>query len=196
MNDCDAWFKFPQHRKWFNKLYVAEKFGYYCGPCGVEPKKSGKYIVRPIYNLSGMGLGAKVENIEAGDLSKTPAGYFWCEYIEGKQYSVTYKYENNVWVSKSCFVGENTDQNLTKFTVWRRTNFYPDFPSEVNGLEDVGTVNIEFKDKYPIEIHLRDTPDPDYDIFIPIWEGEEDSISSLKNKIIHLSHLLKMEMDF
>jgi len=182
MNDCDTWFKFPQHRKWFNKLYVAETFNYNCGPCGVKPNKSGKYVVRPIYNLSGMGLGARVEYIEAGGLSKVPVGHFWCEYIEGNQYSVTYTYENGHWKLNSSFIGINKEDNLSKFSIWKRSNFYPEFPDKITGLEDVGLVNIEFKGDNPIEVHLRGSPDPDYDIFVPIWEGEDFRIEELEKE--------------
>lgn len=182
MHDCDAWFKFPKHRKWFDKLYVSEKLGYYCGPCGVKPEKTGKYIVRPIYNLSGMGLGARVEFIKAGDLSKVPAGYFWCEYIEGDQYSVTYVYKNGSWNPISSFKGVNSEENLTKFTIWKRSKFFPVFPKQFTNLEDVGLLNVEFKGNNPIEIHLRGSPDPDFDVFVPIWKGEEYKIEEIKQE--------------
>ena len=44
MQDDDAYNLYPHHRKWFNKLYVAELFGYDCGPAGVAPTKDGTYV--------------------------------------------------------------------------------------------------------------------------------------------------------
>jgi hypothetical protein len=86
LNDAQAYLLYRQQRKWFNKLWFAEQMDYECGPSGIAPRKSNWYIVRPIMNISGMGAGAKKEYIEAGDLSKVPPGYFWCEWFEGIQY--------------------------------------------------------------------------------------------------------------
>ena len=66
MQDDDSYILYPHHRKWFNKLYVAELFGYDCGPAGVAPTKDGTYVIRPIYNLSGMGVGAEVKEDTSG----------------------------------------------------------------------------------------------------------------------------------
>jgi len=182
MHDFEAWEKYPQHRKWFNKLYVADLFGYDCGPSGTAPSVSGKYIVRPIYNLSGMGLGASVKYIEKGDYKSTPVGYFWCNFFIGKQYSITYNFLKNEWIPISSFEGKNDINNLSKFSYWKRSNYYIDFPKEITNLKDVNVVNIEFIENKPFEVHLRDTPDPDYDIFLPIWKGEKNNIEKFKKK--------------
>ena len=87
--DIAAWYKYPHYRKWFNKLYVAERFSYNCGPAGIPVPESGEYIVRPIVNLAGMGIGARVMHLEENEVSeKIPAGYFWCEYFQGRHLSV------------------------------------------------------------------------------------------------------------
>ena len=182
MEDYQAYQKYPQHRKWFNKLYVAELFGYDCGPCGTAPTKDGTYIVRPIYNLSGMGLGASVIKIKADDYSATPPGYFWCEYFTGKHYSATYKWEydrdmidgswKQPWKGSSCWEGINSSDNLSKFTEWKRSDHIPSVPDELNVLRDVKNINIEFKDDKIIEVHLRTSPDPQYDHFIPVWASD------------------------
>ena len=59
VNDVDAWSKYPRYTSWYNKLWLSERLGYKCGPAGVPVPVKGTYIVRPIYNLLGMGLGAK-----------------------------------------------------------------------------------------------------------------------------------------
>ena len=63
--DYQAWEEYPQHSWVFNKLEVALKLGYKAGPaCVPLPKTSNtlfKAIIRPIYNLYGMGISAKVK---------------------------------------------------------------------------------------------------------------------------------------
>lgn len=172
-DDEFAWNKYPQHHKWFNKLYVAEQMGYRCGPCGVAPSEPGKYVVRPIYNLSGMGLGASVKTIKAGDYSEVPPGYFWCEYFTGSHYSATYKFnhdEKGTWEMQSCWVGYTQEDALYKFDKWIRSSYAPPVPRIFNELSDVQYINVEFIADNPIEVHLRKSPDPDYDELIPAWK--------------------------
>jgi hypothetical protein len=182
MEDYQAYRKYPHHRKWFNKLYLAELFGYDCGPCGTAPTKDGTYVVRPIYNLSGMGVGAEVKQIKAGDYTATPAGYFWCEYLTGRHYSANYKwhYDRNMtdgkwlqpWKGSSCWEGTNMPINLSKFTEWKRSDYIPEVPDELVCLRDVDVINVEFKGNQVIEVHLRPSPDPDYDHIIPVWASD------------------------
>ena len=168
MEDHHAWKQYPQHRNWFNKLWVSEKFGYECGPCGLAPDKSDNYIVRPIYNLSGMGVGAKFTHIEAGDATKVPPGYFWQEILTGKHYSVTYKVDD-IFVPVSSYEGIHVEEELWRFDRWIKSDYYPSLPSTLSQLLDVGIINVEFKDSNPIEVHLRGTSDPQYEEIIPIW---------------------------
>lgn len=178
IQDDDAYRKYPHHHKWFNKLHVAETFGYDCGPCGVAPNRYGTYVIRPIYNLSGMGVGAYVEHIKEGDASIVPPGYFWCEYLTGKHYSANYKWEwdrdkiNGKWVGMSCWEGTNMPINLTKFVEWKRSSYIPEVPSQLDELHDVGEINVEFKGNLVIEVHLRTSPDPAYDHLIPVWASD------------------------
>jgi hypothetical protein len=65
--DIEAYQKYPGLRYWFNKLWLSEQLGYYCGPAGIAPQISGMYIVRPIMNLTGMTANAKLKYIFAGD---------------------------------------------------------------------------------------------------------------------------------
>ena len=168
--DEDAWHKYPHHHKWFNKLFVAELMGYDCGPDSIAPTKSDSYIVRPIYNLSGMGVGAKVLDIAAGDVSKVQPGYFWCEYLSGDHYSATYSFFDGKWVASSCFVGYQTKDNLSQFIRWNRIKNAPQVPPQFNSLSDVDVITVEFKGDSPIEVHLRGSPDPDYDTLVPVWK--------------------------
>lgn len=181
MQDDDAYVKFPHHRKWFNKLYVAELFGYDCGPAGLSPTKDGTYVVRPIYNLSGMGVGAHVKEIKAGE-DAVPAGYFWCEYFDGPHYSADYvwQYDRDMvngkwlqpWKGSSCWEGTNMPINLTKFVEWKRTDYIPKVPDELVCLRDVKHINVEFIGDRVIEVHLRENADPHFSHIIPVWASD------------------------
>lgn len=181
MDDDEAYTAFPHLRKYFNKLYIAELFGYDCGPAGLAPSKDGTYVIRPIYNLSGMGVGAHVKKIKANDNTQVPAGYFWCEYLDGKHYSANYvwKYDrDNImgswkepWKGNSCWEGINMPVNLSKFVEWKRSDYIPKVPDELVTLRDAKYLNVEFKGDKVIEVHLRHSNDPSYDHLIPVWES-------------------------
>ena len=171
--DYQAYSEYKNYRKWFNKLYVSEALNYNCGPAGLSVTEKGMYVIRPIYNLSGMGIGATVKELEAGDLS-TPPGYFWCEYFEGEQYSVNYKFIHDTvgrWEPINCWRGNKLKENLSKFISWHRDNYYPELPRIFNELSSIDIINVEFIGDKPIEVHLRKSPDPEYDTFIPIWKN-------------------------
>lgn len=183
MSDAIAYSLYPEKRRWFNKLWFSEEMGYDCGPSGIAPTQSGWYIVRPIMNLSGMSIGAKKIYIEAGDASKVQPGYFWCVWFEGSQYSVTFDSMNGHWKQMSCWVAERDVTNLSRFQKWYR---YDHKIFKLNSVFDeiansgISKINVEFIDDNPIEAHLRGSPDPDYDILIPIWSGEENLIDKYR----------------
>ena len=178
MHDHHAYEKYPHYRNWFNKLWVAERLGYVCGPSGVAPPDTNQYIVRPIYNLAGMGIGARFQIIEEGDIRATEPGYFWCERFYGRHISASFKFHHGVigeWKPISAFEGfTNPYESLTKFQEWKRLglDWVPEVPRELNELSDVDIINVEFIGGKVIEVHLRDTPDPDYDHFIPVWASD------------------------
>lgn len=178
MEDTDAYLKYPTHRKWFNKLWLAEKFGYVCGPAGVEIPETGMYVIRPIYNLAGMGAGASVKKLAKGDFTSVPPGYFWCEYFDGRHYSANYQWKSDVkiggkWIGLNCWEGTNMPINLSKFVEWKRTRSIPVLSHCFKELGDnVVHLNVEFIDDKPIEVHLRLSPDPDYAHIIPVWASD------------------------
>lgn len=179
MDDSEAYQKYINHRNWFNKLYLSEKLGYECGPCGIPPTKTGQYIVRPIYNLSGMGVGAELKIIQSGDTSQVQPGYFWCEVFRGKHYSATYEFVSDTkpfWKPISCFEGVVCENELWRFSKWQRSTHYPEVPHILNDLSLVKRINVEFKGDKVIEVHLRESPDPDYDEFIPVWGDQKKDI--------------------
>ena len=168
-----AWSKYPQYRKWFNKLYVADHFGYRCGPAGIPVPYSGFYVVRPIYNLSGMGVGATVECLTPYDINKIPPGYFWVEMFFGTHYSFDYVKTNNTFEQLNCYVGTNTKENLSLFTSWIKTNYKFILPPSLEAL-DVERLNIEVIGDKIIEVHLRNGFDHmmQYEEILPVFKGD------------------------
>lgn len=183
MEDFQAWQKYPHLRTWFNKLQLASELRYDCGPGGVPPSKSGFYCVRPIYNLDGMGVGARKQWIEAGDRSGVEPGYFWCEWFDGDQYSVTYDSDGLYgYKQRSCFKAERDEEKLFRFKKWTRSDYTFDLPFRLDEelmFSGVEVVNVEVINGKVIEIHFRDTPDPDYDELIPVWSDEQQVVDIL-----------------
>ena len=89
LEERELYRKLPHLHKWWNKLYLAETMGYQCGPGATEIPETKEYVIRPIYNLGGMGICTTIKILEKGDISSVPPGYFWCEYFEGNHYSAT-----------------------------------------------------------------------------------------------------------
>lgn len=171
-SDRDAWNEFPQHRNWFNKLELSLKLGYQCGPCGVAPDVSGDYVIRPIYNLEGMGVGARKARIDAGDSRQVPPGHFWCEWFTGPQHSVTYRWDGD-WTAVSSWQGVNDPSDLSRFHCWVRSDWNTCLPPMFDVLSDCGRINVEFVGTHIIEVHLRVSPDPDWgDVLVPVWADQ------------------------
>jgi len=168
-----AWLTHPQYRLWFNKLYVAEHFGYKCGPSGVSVPKKDHYIVRPIYNLAGMGVNAKLKTLKPGDHHKVPAGHFWVEYFRGTHYSIDYVKINNQFEQLNCYIGTNTPKDLSLFSSWIRSNHRYTLPESLNQLS-VERLNIEVIGDKIIEVHLRNGFDHmmQYEEIIPVFKNE------------------------
>ena len=61
---------------------------------------------------------------------------------------------------------------MTKFVDWKRSSFIPKAPIELKPLSDVKEINVELIDDKVIEVHLRHSPDPDYDHIIPVWSSD------------------------
>jgi hypothetical protein len=183
--DYQAWIEYPEHRWVFNKLEVALMFGYDAGPACVPITKSGNYIIRPIYNLYGMGIGATIKHLDP-DLhgeemthhKHIPPGYFWCEAFEGEHKSVDFKNVNGRWVPFCTVIGENDKDNLTRFHSWKKTWNTEYIFSERLQFDGVKNLNIEFIDNNPIEIHLRTGNDAFWGLSVgeslyPVWKDDD-----------------------
>ena len=202
--DYQAWDKYPNYRWVFNKLDIALRLGYQAGPACVPLPPIPHYfkaIVRPIYNLYGMGIGAKVhkfvpevDNDFIVNHGCIPPGYFWCEYFEGTHYSIDYKSTTSPagslfrWEPFHAMMGKNTEKDLTRFNSWTSVEppkmLLPDF---INKIMDVDHLNIECIDDKIIEIHLRTGNDILHDTplgtkAIPIWSDEKNNKKELEKE--------------
>ncbi len=96
IHERDAYHQFPIRDRWiFNKLTLAERLGYQCGPIGTRPSSRLDVIVRPQMNLYGMGRGGFYQYgqwpFAAWDQAPNAnPGYFWCERFVGKHGYTTY----------------------------------------------------------------------------------------------------------
>jgi len=184
--DYQAWNEYPQYRWCMNKLELSLKLGYHDGPAGIPIEKKGWYIIRPVYNPFGMGIGAHKKWIDVTDADAMsdhkhiPPGYFWCEWLNGDHYSIDYKRDTQ-WQPISATQGfHHSEDNLTKFSCWRIIQ--PpliELPKWVHDL-NVADLNIEFKGDSITEIHLRSGNDIAVgasigDEFYPIWQGDDYS---------------------
>lgn len=185
MYDTDAWIKYPNHRELFNKLDLSLRLGYLCGPAGIDVPKNGKYCIRPIYNLAGMGAGSYIQTLFEKNDNYIPPGYFWCEYFEGVHYSIDWKYCENKWSPIFCCIGiRNKENPLYKFNRWVISDVpeYIELPNFITEINDVEFINTEYIGEKLIEVHLRKNQDfpKDANELIPIWNPYE------KEKFQHL----------
>lgn len=181
--DWESWQQFSQDRWIFNKLELALKLEYAAGPGGVPVPFDDYYIVRPIYNLFGFGIGAKKvwldRSMSEHQLIKlVPPGYFWCQYFEGNHYSIDLKLAKGIHDTLSIMQGHHhTHNNLVEFKQWTLVNNF-DFvlPECIKHLSSP-FLNIEIIGNKIIEVHLRQGNTlfdgyPVGTIAVPVWEHE------------------------
>jgi len=177
MHDYEAWVKCHLDDLWiFDKLILAKKLGYLCGPADVAVPESNNYIVRPCVNLAGMGIGAELRFLEKGKWDLEP-GYFWCQEFKGRHLSVDYAIDPN---SRTISQGETIEgfrslaNPIWKFDKWVRVKDKLKINFMLTKLKgSYEHVNCEFIGGRLIEMHLRHNTDMgDYDEIIPVWEDE------------------------
>lgn len=170
LTDSQAWVKTDPDDLWvYDKLILSRKLGYICGPADVQVPHSGEYIVRPITNMLGMSLGARVKWITKETFYLEP-GTFWCEVFKGRH--LTYDFIDGE--QAVCYEGFLEKSSLGKFLKWTKTTdvaVVPNFVIELS--KKYGHINVECKGNKIIELHLR--PNPDWikhnaSELIPVWE--------------------------
>jgi hypothetical protein len=119
----------------------------------------------------GLGLGAQKLWIEKQTID-LPLGYFWCEWFEGRHYSVDYKFGNQVL----CVEGFKSENTFTKWDKWLKIHKHIPAPDIIlNTFINKEHLNCEYIGDKLIEVHLRQNTDFDDQIteFIPVWEGQD-----------------------
>ena len=167
MTDTEAYALHTKDKIWYNKFIVASLCGYNTG-IGHIPR-NGNYVVKPMMNLQGCGIGAQMGFFRKGD--SIPENTFWSEVFEGRHITIDYSRIDGAWCQGSTFEGFKTDpKNLLQFSMWRRVSY----PYKLLPIFDVihaNCCNIEIIGNKIIEVHLRHNTDPvQYDVFIPIWD--------------------------
>ena len=170
IGDADVYDKINPEDLWCaDKLILAKRLGYYCGPAGIAPKP-GKYIVRPVINLKMMGVGATVEYL---DRDSIPDGYFWCEVFTGRHLSFDYHWGKQVLAVE----GFRSDPlRLDRFSKWTKIDMDFRLPKILQGIANrYPWFNVEVIGDKVIEVHFRyndDFANHDASTIIPIWKDE------------------------
>jgi len=172
MNDCDVWKFIGESDLWiYDKLILSKRLGYYCGPAGVAPIKTDKYIVRPISNYRMMGRGSSIVKIEA-NADVIPDGYFWCEIFTGRHLTFDYNYGRQCLAVEGFKDSERTD----RFVLWKKVNDTFVLPEILNSIvTKYEWINNEVIGNKIIEVHLRYNDDfynHDCDEIVPIWKED------------------------
>ena len=179
LDDHETWNKCHVDDLWiFDKLILAKKLDYVCGPHGVSVPQKNNYIIRPCVNLMSMGRGAFFKELSPSMNDEIPEGHFWCEIFKGRHLSIDY--ENGEQIL--CVEGfRNVNNPIWKWDKWVRTTDEVRFPNILKNLKGKYKYsNIEMIDGKIIEIHLRlnsDWVEMDYyqtSEMIPIFEGMEN----------------------
>ena len=169
----DEWNNIHPSDLWvYNKLFISRVLGYTCGPVGTTVPTPDFYIVRPSFNLLGMGRLSRIEWIEHSTDEYHPSE-FWCEIFKGDHLSVDFYHHE----PKLVVLGTK-DENapLYKWKKWEKIDKYVQFPEILLNLKgNYDWINCEFIDGNLIEIHFRQNPDFRYEnsVAIPVWEDEK-----------------------
>jgi len=169
----DEWANIHPSDLWvYNKLFLSRVLGYTCGPIGTTVPKPDFYIVRPSFNLLGMGRFARKEWIYKYTDHIHPAE-FWCEIFQGDHLSVDFKNKKSELVVLGT---RDEDDPYYKWKKWEKIDLNVQFPQILDDLKgDYEYINCEFIDGRLIEVHFRQNPDFRYNntMAIPVWNDEK-----------------------
>lgn len=172
MSDSDVWDTIdPQHLWVCDKLLLAKRLGYLCGPAGVTVPSKGMYIVRPCVNFRMMSRGAEIVELDPNQDS-IPDGYFWCEVFTGRHLSFDYRWGQQVLAVE----GFRNSTRLDRFSRWEKVTDQYVLPTVLQQVaENVEWFNVEVIGSNVIEAHFRfndDFANHDGDVVIPIWKEQ------------------------
>jgi hypothetical protein len=169
----DEWNQIHSDDLWiYNKLFLSRVLGYTCGPIGTTVPRPDFYIVRPMFNLLGMGRFARQEWIEKYTDQFHPAE-FWCEIFEGEHLSVDFYQQKAELVVLGT---RDSKEPYYKWKKWEKIERDVPFPKILNKVKgDYDWINCEFIGDKLIEVHFRRNPDFRYgnSVAIPVWDDEK-----------------------
>jgi len=189
--EVSSWLKCNIEDLWiFDKLILAKKLGYVCGPAGVSVPNPDNYIVRPVINIPGMGRGAQILWID-NDTDHLPSGHFWCEIFNGDHISIDYV-DNLPALAVQGF-RDNPNDPLYKFSKWQKIDSRITIPPILHTLKGkYKHINVEYIGGKVIEIHLRHNPDFIWNntVVYPVWQDQDpdDIQNQLDNKQLKFVH--------
>lgn len=157
VSDDECWRRLGRYRWLYDRLQLSIAQELRCGPCGLDPDWF-PVIVKPIINLTGLSQGVRV-HARPTNLDHLP-GYFWCEVLDGPQYSVdlilergrvhwlcaTRCLEHAPGIFSGFHVGVVLPSSLRECIVGFIDEYLPKY---------VGVVNVEVRDGAILEVHLR-----------------------------------------
>ena len=172
IGDPDTWENIPLKHLWvIDKLILAKRLGYLCGPAGVPVPVPGEYIVRPCINFEMMSKGARVAYLTPED-SAIPTGYFWCTRFKGRHLSFDFNFGRQTLAVE----GFRDSDRLDRFSRWKKIDMEFALPPLLKTVaDDVEWFNVEVVDGAVIECHFRyndDFTNHDADEIIPVWKDE------------------------
>ena len=166
-NDIIAFQKFKSYNMVYNKLQIANEQNLRCNICPIIPDEY-PVVLRPIYNLFGMGLDSMKIRNEKEFLKNSKNGYFWTQFLTGEHISWDLIIREGLIIYHVSFHGHK--KTFGTFNYWEQ--IYREIPKNVRMLVNkyfknyTGNVNMETIGNKVIEVHLRmgDIDLVDYDI--------------------------------
>jgi len=157
----------------YDKLILSKKLGYVCGPTGVDVPEDGFYMVRPVTNIVGLGIGAYEQYLTVeGWTDHLQPGTFWSEIFEGDHLSIDYEWGKPILNVQ----GFRYPESFVKWKKWIKVEQTVELPALLQPIaKKYKYMNCEYIGGKLIEVHLRKNPDFDYDNqeFIPVWDGQD-----------------------
>jgi len=161
--DRDAWEMYPAYQHLYNKLHVSRTSGIRSNLIGAA-RGPTRYpvIVRPVYNLFGIGHGATRVSLPMEFEQLDCSGYFWAEHLNGSHVSWDIALVNGdikwmqTWISH-----KHSSMSPGVFARWSTQEASPASERNVenwissNLQEFTGMVNLETIGGKVIECHLR-----------------------------------------
>lgn len=157
--DGDAWKWYPDYKWVYNKLEVAERQGFVCGPHGLEPP-SFPVFSKPVFNMRGMGIGSRVIKTMRDYKAYQKPGHIWMPICEGEHISTDFAVVDGKPVWWRHAYGEALEGGMFDHWVVLAEN-KPEIEAycgewlQRNLAGYTGMVNIETIGAKIIEVHLR-----------------------------------------